>query len=260
MLKENTLFGEVDKVAIAIERLREYEPPEGYYLAFSGGKDSVTIKALADMAGVKYDAHYALTTVDPPELVHFIKREHPDVEIKYPKETMWELIPRKLMPPTRMMRYCCSELKEQGGDGRVVITGVRHAESSKRAKRQLYEVDLKKANKHYLNPVIDWTDDDVWEFIRVYQVPYCPLYDEGWKRLGCIGCPMAGTKQQKKEFERWPKYKKAYIKAFENMLIERKRRDKPCQWETGQEVMDWWMKAAGKPVSQCDDDQGVIFE
>lgn len=71
-----------DKVQTAIERLKVFEPEEGYYLAFSGGKDSVVVKALANMAGVKYDAHYNVTTVDPPELVQFIKEKHPDVILK----------------------------------------------------------------------------------------------------------------------------------------------------------------------------------
>ena len=108
-----------DKVEKAIMRLQAYEPPEGYFLCFSGGKDSCVIKALADMAGVKYDAHYSVASVDPPELVRFIKDEHPDVIFDYPRDkdgkvvTMWNLIPRKTMPPTRIVRYCCAYLKEQ---------------------------------------------------------------------------------------------------------------------------------------------------
>lgn len=127
-----------DKVEKAIMRLQTYEPPEGYYLCFSGGKDSVVIKALADMAGVKYDAHYSITTVDPPELIYFIKKHHQDVEFEYPRDkegnriTMWNLIPRKQMPPTRLARYCCEHLKEHGGQGRLIVTGVRWAESSRR--------------------------------------------------------------------------------------------------------------------------------
>ena len=75
-----------DKVDKAIMRLKTYEPEEGYYLCFSGGKDSCAIKALADMAGVKYDAHYNVTGIDPPELVQFIKTEHADVEFEKPYE------------------------------------------------------------------------------------------------------------------------------------------------------------------------------
>lgn len=130
-----------DKVQVAIDRFRTFEPPEGYYLAFSGGKDSVVIKALADMAGVKYDAHYSLTSVDPPELVRFVK-SFPDVIIDRPKDkdgnqiTMWNLIPRKKLPPTRIARYCCEQLKESHGQGRITVTGVRWAESPNRRKNQ----------------------------------------------------------------------------------------------------------------------------
>lgn len=130
-----------DKVEMAIQRLKTFEPEEGYYLAFSGGKDSCVIKALADMAGVKYDAHYNVTSVDPPELIYFIREHHPDVkfEYSYDKEgkrvTMWNLIPRKGMPPTRLVRYCCDVLKEHGGEGRFKVTGVRKAESFARSNR-----------------------------------------------------------------------------------------------------------------------------
>lgn len=137
------------KVNKSIERLKAFEPPEGYYLAFSGGKDSVVCKALMKMAGVKYDAHYRVTSVDPPELVRFIRDEHPDVEREVPRYemqrgaewegkpiTMWNLIPWKLMPPTRRVRYCCQFLKESGGDGRMTVTGVRWAESVNRVKNQ----------------------------------------------------------------------------------------------------------------------------
>jgi phosphoadenosine phosphosulfate reductase len=141
-----------EKVKTSIERLKAFEPRngEGYYLAFSGGKDSVVCKALMEKAGVKYDATYRLTSVDPPELVCFVRDVHPDVRIEKPRYpdnyrieelrgkqiTMWNLIPHKLLPPTRIARYCCSMLKETGGDGRMTVTGVRWAESVNRAKNQ----------------------------------------------------------------------------------------------------------------------------
>lgn len=131
-----------EKVKKSIERLKAFEPPEGYYLAFSGGKDSVVCKALCEMAGVRFDAHYRITSVDPPELVQFIRDKHSDVARDYPRysdgtvATMWNLIPRKLMPPTRLVRYCCQVLKESGGDGRMTVTGVRWAESVNRKANQ----------------------------------------------------------------------------------------------------------------------------
>ena len=141
--KVNFMYSELgQKIKASIERLKAFEPPEGYYLAFSGGKDSVVCKALLYMSGCKYDATYRITSVDPPELVQFIKTQHPDVKREYPRysdgtvATMWNLIPRKLMPPTRIVRYCCQVLKEGGGDGRMCVTGVRKAESTNRQKNQ----------------------------------------------------------------------------------------------------------------------------
>lgn len=133
-LVEDTLFGHEDKVQKAIDRLKTFEPPEGYYVAFSGGKDSQCVYHLCQMAGVKFDAHYAVTTVDPPELMRFIKKQYPDVEWERhywddgkpehyfpdgsPRQvTMWNLIADHTIPPTRQARYCCSKLKETGGVG-----------------------------------------------------------------------------------------------------------------------------------------------
>lgn len=246
MIDQLNIYG-MTKLEVTIERIRSIQPRDGsWYLAFSGGKDSCVIKALADMAGVKYDAHYMISSVDPPELVRFIKEQHPDVSLDFPRykdgtvATMWNLIPRKKMPPTRIARYCCEYLKEQGGEGRDKITGVRWAESTRRQKtRAGLEIEAGKKKREnldpdnmdedmvrycmqsrgfILNPIIDWTDDEVWEFIHRYQVPYCKLYDEGWKRLGCIGCPMATPKEREKEFTRYPKIKAAYLRAFDRMI------------------------------------------
>ena len=154
------------KVYASIDRLKAFEPPEGYYLAFSGGKDSVVVKALMDMAGVKYDAHYRITSVDPPELVRFIKEKHPDVSRDYPRykdgtvATMWNLIPKKLMPPTRLVRYCCEVLKESGGDGRMTVTGVRWDESDNRKKNQGLVTIMGRTAGHQLRDDPDFMSTD----------------------------------------------------------------------------------------------------
>lgn len=265
MLIEQTFFGETNKVEEAVRVLRSFEPPEGYWLAFSGGKDSVVCKALCDIAGVKYEAHYCVTSVDPPELVRFVK-SFPDVRMDIPHDdnnqpiTMWNLIPKKLMPPTRLVRYCCEALKESSGEGRLTITGIRKAESVRRASqgalvksfgsdtvmlnndnddsREIVEACYR-YRKMVLNPIIDWEDDDVWEFIRTYRLRYCELYDQGYKRLGCIGCPM--STHAKDELEKYPKFREAYIRAFDRMIAERRRRGLPCQWDSGEDVMSWWL-------------------
>ena len=100
-----------------------------------------------------------------------------------------------------------------------------------------------KRHKTLLNPIIEWEDTNIWEFIRSDGVPYCGLYDEGFCRLGCIGCPMARRKGREQEFLRWPKYRENYIRTFGRMLEERNRRGKKTgQWPTGLDVYRWWME------------------
>lgn len=107
--------------------------------------------------------------------------------------------------------------------------------------RQMVEQCYKR-HKTTLNPIIDWTDSEVWSFIRENKVPYCELYDEGFSRIGCIGCPMARKEGREIEFARWPKYKAAYLNAFDKMLKERKLKDRKTEWLTAMDVYNWWME------------------
>lgn len=261
-LERSELFGTYNRVDEAIKRIRYFEStalqlsPNGYFVAFSGGKDSVALLDLVRKAGVQHRAQYNYTTVDPPELTTFIRQKYPTVDWSRPKETMWSLIVKKRFPPTRKVRYCCEHLKEQSGDGCLVLTGVRWEESSRRKTRRLFEACYRNARKHYLHPLIDWTESDVWEYIRREKLAYCTLYDEGFKRIGCVGCPMARREGQLAEFARWPGFKRAYILAFEKMIAKNKADGKVQEWKTGQEVFDWWIANSVKG----DPDQTSLFE
>lgn len=183
--------------------------------------------------------------------------------------TMWKLIPLKLIPPTRQVRYCCQVLKETGCANRYIATGVRWDESRQRkereefekigatkatkekftsimlmndndSKRRMNELCMQK-NKMIVNPIIDWKDSDIWDFINSEHIETCELYKCGYDRVGCIGCPMAANKRYK-EFADFPKYKQSYIRAFGRMLDVRKEKGLETQWETGEEVYLWWMR------------------
>jgi phosphoadenosine phosphosulfate reductase len=209
----DTLEGVIDRVAVAIERIQTFVPEEGYYVAFSGGKDSQVVLDLVERSGVKFDAHYHVTTVDPPELVRFIRAEYPQVEWNRPDESMYQLIRRKRLPPTRRVRYCCDYLKENGGGGRVVVTGIRWGESSRRSKRRLTESCFKDKSRTFVNPIIDWADEDVWQYIRERGLRYCELYDQGFDRIGCVMCPLQSQRGMNRDVERWPKFAAMYRRA-----------------------------------------------
>lgn len=276
----------IEKEKMAIERLKAFEPEtEPYYLCYSGGKDSDVIRILAYLAGVKHEIHHNLTSVDAPETIYYIK-SIPNVIIDIPHDkdgnrvSMWSLIVKKGLPPTRLFRYCCAELKEKGGKGQMKITGVRSAESLNRSKnagmikiigkpktvlkmaenlgaeysvtqagglvmnmdndenRRLVE-HCYRTTSTMINPILDWTDNDVWEFLKYYGCEANPLYQCGKSRVGCIGCPMRSDRKRIAEFERYPKYKNLYIKTFDRMI--KAHPNKECRyWKTDIEVFDWW--------------------
>lgn len=275
----------LNKEKRAIEYLQSFEPEEEpYYLCYSGGKDSDAIRILAQLAGVKHECKHNLTTVDAPETVRYVRETIGKENIDYPKESMWQLIVRKRMPPTRIARYCCEVLKEHGGEGRLKITGVRWNESTARkrnrglvnviGKEKTMRKRLEDEKVNYLltskkgvilstdnakerrfveycyrttnttiNPIVDWTNEDVWEFLHHYGCESNPLYQCGNDRIGCIGCPMKGGKGMRADFVKYPKYKEAYIRAFDRML--KKREDDGLKtdaefWPDGEHVMDWW--------------------
>jgi len=286
-----------DKVEMAIHRLQAFCPEEGYYVAFSGGKDSQCVYHLCKIAGVKFDAHYNVTSVDPPELIRFIKKNYPDVQWDYPRDrdgrvvTMWNLIPRKQMPPTRLARYCCEWFKESSGQGRITVTGVRWAESANRSANQgtvvffgkpkqtektAQEFDAnyklnKRGNvilnddndearrmvehcyrtqKTLVNPIVDWEEDDVWGFLNGNGIEHCKLYDQGYKRLGCIGCPMNTAAAA--DLAAYPKYREAYLRAFDRMIENNRKNNIQMQenWYNAEGVMRWWLKQdADSPTS-----------
>ncbi len=260
MLREETLFGLRDKVAESIKILQEHATdPEGYYFADSGGKDSAVCRHLLQVSGVKFDAHHSLTTIDPPELIYFLREHHPDTVIHSPAKPFLQRLVEKGYP-TRQCRWCCKEYKETGGAGRTVVTGVRAAESSRRAKRWYIEScnSDPRGHKWFVHPIFHWTEEDVWEYIRQENIPYCKLYDEGFSRIGCLLCPMAG-KHRLFEAERYPVYVRNFIRAFERLYEKRKSTGKRYmdRWKSGEEMFWWWLREDNE---YGDPDQGVFFE
>lgn len=213
-------------------------------VAFSGGKDSQTVYHLAEAAGVDFEAVYSATTIDPPEVVRFIREHYPSVRFHVPTMSFWQLVEKTRMLPNRRMRYCCSVLKEATHQGRVTLTGVRREESAKRAKRQILDINKKPRQfdefersekidvqcfgngkeKISVNPILDWTETDVWQYLdNVVNVRHCELYDQGRHRVGCLFCPMKSRKEIVDDMRRYPhqfeRLKKTVAKIAETSKV-----------------------------------------
>ena len=215
---------------------------------------------MAQLAGVRFQGHMNLTSVDPPEVIRFVKQNYPEVELIKPGKSIFQSAVERQILPTMRVRWCCAEYKETAGAGKVTLIGIRKAESSRRAKRNEVEINNRKFSGDLdgldeyrqelkakrarrkskeqgvnitnadeeqtlgcihgkesllISPIIYWTEQDVWEFLNnVVKVPHCSLYDEGWHRIGCIGCPMSSQKQKRIENERYPHVKQNWIKAI----------------------------------------------
>lgn len=248
------LLQKAEKIALS------YDQEDGFYLAFSGGKDSQALLHMAQLAGVKFRAHMNLTSVDPPEVIRFVRTNYKEVELNKPHKSIFRIAVEKQILPTQRVRWCCAEYKENAGAGKVTLIGIRHKESSRRAKRNEVEISNRKFSgslddfEEYrqeqkakrarrrskkdgvnitnadneqtlgcingkesllISPIINWSEHDVWEFLNdVVSVPHCSLYDEGMKRIGCIGCPMSSRKQKLFENKRYPHVKRNWIKAI----------------------------------------------
>lgn len=268
------------KTAASIALIRKVEPlalemsPEtSLWLGFSGGKDSQALYQLALEAGVRFKAFMSLTSVDPPEVIRFVKRNYPSVTLIKPKESIYAATLRHRMLPTMRIRWCCEEFKENASAGTVTLVGVRRQESSRRAKRQEVEmmghkyagaIDqfvtdrkaelltcIKGRDKVVVSPLLEWTERDVWEFLASRGLPHCTLYDEGWKRIGYVLCPMSRQRGQKeREMKRWPHVRRNWLKTIDEMIrwgyITRSFKDA----ETG---FRWWISHKSWPQFYVDE-------
>lgn len=254
---------------------------EPYYLCYSGGKDSDVIRILAGLAGVKHDIVNNHTTVDAPETVRYIrsipgvqisypqktmwqliveKRMPPTRIVRYCcaylKErggkgrvkitgVRWEEsasraanadLVKIIGKPKTIERKAIEmgaeyEKNPKGG----IILNTDNAES-----RQLVE-QCYRTTSTMINPIVDWSHKDVWDFLHHYGCNSNPLYERGFCRVGCIGCPLGGAKSMKREFALYPKYKENYIRAFDRMIDRRKEDGLPTVWNSGEECFMWWI-------------------
>ena len=258
------------------------DPVDGFYNTFSGGKDSQCLYHLVKLAGVKAKTHMNLTSVDPPEVIRFVKTQYPDVELIKPRMSIYDMAKKKRLLPTMRVRWCCAEFKETSGAGKVTLIGIRKEESARRAKRQEISTSIKGKrteetfdqwseheekmvtcvggrDKILVSPIIHWTERDVWEFLNSNGIPHCELYDQGWTRIGCICCPMSPPRQKRKEIERWPHVKRGWLKTIQWLIDNGYVNHNFTDAETG---FRWWISGKSFAKFHADEfqQQKINFE
>lgn len=209
------------KVAQAIRLLKATAPKDGspVEVAYSGGKDSDVILQLVKESGIPYRAIYKNTTIDPPGTIkHALDM---GAEMIRPEKTFFQLVAQNGFP-NRNQRFCCKYIKEYKVLDRCV-EGIRRCESTKRAERYqeptACRVYKKDSEVEKILPILEWTDEDVVEFIKDRGIQCAPhYYDEQGRfhverRLGCMACPLASNKKRIAVFKEHPKLVRQYLRA-----------------------------------------------
>ncbi|MDD4877320.1 MAG: phosphoadenosine phosphosulfate reductase family protein [Dehalococcoidales bacterium] len=225
---------------LAIELIQAYNNSnEPYYGGFSGGKDSVVIYDLTKRANVPVDWHYNVSPIDSQEVRDFIKTYYPDVIWDKHAQGFFGKLFLTNGAPLRTQRWCCRVIKECGGEGRVKILGMRTEESNTRKHYKCFMDNPSGGN--WLLPIVNWTTQDIWQYIAERDLPINPLYKLGFERIGCVLCPFAGKGDIKLQLHYFPKivnaYKMACNRYIENRLTDPKRKEP--KHKTGEEYFNW---------------------
>lgn len=208
-------------------------------VGFSGGKDSQVVYDLCKRSGIDFKAYFN-HAFESATTLRFIRDHYPEVTWRrdYPYGFISN-IRKQAMLPTVQRSFCCENYKHNPDyvDPCSVI-GVRSEESYARRNRTTVMVKNKttlKKNKALLDdyfrencqsigtksviqllPIIDWSHEDVWQYIREHGLPVNPEYSEHVTRVGCIVCPKANFNANYYGLSRYPLLVDAFIRALEH--------------------------------------------
>lgn len=281
------------KIAYSIELIRKAEPVAlryrsyGLIVAFSGGKDSQVLYELVKMSGVRHILKHNFTTMDAPEVIKFIREQYPECIIERPQKSFWQICVHYRMLPDMFHRFCCGELKENKDALSVTLTGVRRQESARRSSRQEVAIYtrrrhpdfvqgdfgqfeeyrettvqcIKGKDKIVVNPILEWSASDVFEFLKERNVQICSLYATR-SRIGCLFCPLSSRKSIYQDVRDYPKHYRALLLMIERIRQARIERYGISNWEglTNEQVFDWWTSKKTLDEYKADLSQLRLFE
>lgn len=276
----STLFAEQfenDSIA-RIQKFAKIANTYGFEIAvgFSGGKDSQVVYDLCKRAGVQFKAYYNVA-FESATTKRFIREHYPDVVWRRDHkfgfiENIWRN--HNGLLPTIEIAYCCEDYKHNPKYvDKCSIIGVRRQEGASRSTRTPISFKNKTTQKKLakdvtpyfvencqsvgtasviqLLPIVDWSEQDVWDYIHRYNLPINNEYKTA-KRVGCIVCPKANLSHNYRALVRYPKLIDAFIKAKET--------NSSCDWVITSDEKDYsedkvyyicrWLNRSFRPFSK----------
>jgi len=172
-------------------------------VAFSGGKDSLVVLHLAlKVLGSNVKVIYNSTTVEFPETENYVKELAEcwglNLIVAKSKKSFFREVKEKGWA-THSNRWCCKVFKNEptyevmNRLGIIAeVTGTVRTESIYRRSLKPFMMPRKKPFIIRIHPIYDWNTWEAWEYIKRNNLPYNPLYDMGYRRIGCWCCPLNG--------------------------------------------------------------------
>lgn len=236
------------KLETSIERIKTFCTGKKTLVAFSGGKDSQCCYHLCEDAGIDFTAQYSITRFEPPELISFIREHYRDVTFRraYKKSLVEDVATNGL--PNRWMRWCCDAKHKKTPGFDIAVIGVRALESASR-KARWRSFGRKQDGSFYVCPIFDWSEADVWEYLNGNGLTHCCLYDEGYRRIGCVCCPLS-PRTMRRDAKRWPKtaamFYLGHCKNWDKAVTaggvtERGKPYRMLEWGTPRAAFEHWL-------------------
>lgn len=185
----------IEKLNKAIDVLKKYEPAEGYALSFSGGRDSCVVKDILKRNSIKFKAYYAETTLEPEVFIKYLTTYHADVEWVRAEKTWHDLILEEGRIPTVRNRFCCKKglwkrTQEINRKSKCMVTGSRYYVFERSKLRREYKlIDKRSEDNYIINPLYNWSADEVKEYVKEYAIPLMPTYEAYGSSYNCACCP-----------------------------------------------------------------------
>jgi len=196
------------------------------YTCFSGGKDSLVALDLAVRSGIKKIV-FCDTTIELQETLDYIDEVENYYNLKIERvsapRSFFELV-YDIGFPSRSMRWCCKVFKFSplaifAREKRVksYITGLRKEENTRR--RNYNKIDQNPFIKvRQINPILNWSEGNVWAYIHKHGLPVNPLYELGFKRIGCWPCPFKSKDEWNLIEKHFPEHYKLLQKTLKIIL------------------------------------------